>query len=108
MHERIFTQNLDSQITVAITLPKKDWIILLPYLEELSPKKLTRIYCIVQHKLFHCNLRFIFQTKCKIGSFLKFKDIFASFIRFNIFYNFSLVVTMTQPLVKFSFILKPE
>ena len=73
---------------VVRTVPKKDLLIALPYLDKLSPQIRTRINRIMKNKLLYCNVRFVFQTKCKISSFFTFKDKIPSFLRSGIVYKF--------------------
>ena len=42
----------------------------------------------MKNKLLYCNVRFVFQTKCKISSFFTFKDKIPSFLRSGIVYKF--------------------
>ena len=42
----------------------------------------------MKNKPPYCNLRFAFQTKCKISNFFTFTDIIPSFLRFGVVYKF--------------------
>ena len=42
----------------------------------------------MKNKLPYCNIRFVFQTKCKISNFFTFKDKIPSFLRSGIVYKF--------------------
>ena len=42
----------------------------------------------MKNKLQYCNIRLVFQTKCKISKFLTFKDKILSFLRFGSIYKF--------------------
>ena len=42
----------------------------------------------MKNKISYCNIRFVFQTKCKINNFFTFKDKVPSFLRSSIVYNF--------------------
>ena len=42
----------------------------------------------MKNKLPYCNIRFVFQIKCKISNFFTFKDKLPSFLRFGIVYKF--------------------
>ena len=42
----------------------------------------------MKNKLLYCNLRFVFQTKCKIVSTFTIVDSIPSFSRFDIIYKF--------------------
>ena len=52
------------------TVPKKNLVIALPYLGKLSLQIRSRINRIMKNKLPYCNIRFVFQTKCKISNFV--------------------------------------
>ena len=73
---------------VVSTVPKKNLLIALPYLGKLSLQIRTRINHIMKNKLRYCNIRFVFQTKCKNNNFFTFKDKIPSFLRSGIFYKF--------------------
>ena len=70
------------------TVLKKNLVIALPYLGKLSLQIRTRINRIMKNKLPYCNIRFVFQTKCKISNFFTFKDKIPSFLRSGIVYKF--------------------
>ena len=73
---------------VVSTVPKKNLVIGLPYLGKLSLQIRTRINRIMKNKLPYCNIRFVFQTKCKISNFFTFKDKSPSLLRSVIVYKF--------------------
>ena len=73
---------------IVSTVPEKNLVIALPYLGNLSLQMLTRINRIMKNKLPYCNIRFVFQTKCKISNFFTFKDKIASFLRSGIVSKF--------------------
>ena len=73
---------------VVSTVPKKDLVIGLPYLGKLSLQIRSRINRIMKNKLPYCNIRFAFQTKCKISNVFKFKDKIPLFLRSGIVYKF--------------------
>ena len=70
------------------TVPKKNLVIALPYSDKLSLQIRTRINRTIKNKLPYCNIRFVFQTKCKISNFFTFKDKISSSLRFGIVYKF--------------------
>ena len=87
MHKK----NLDKVLTqkiVASTVPKKDLMIVLPYLGKLSLQIRTRINRVMKNKLPHCNFRIVFQSKCKLINFFTFKDKIPIFLHSGIDYNF--------------------
>ena len=73
---------------VVSTVPKKNLVIALPYLVKLSLEIRTSINRIMKNKLPYCNIRFVFQTKCKISNFFTFKDKISLFLRSGIVYKF--------------------
>ena len=48
---------------VVSTVPKKDLVIALPYLDKFSLQIRARIDPLMKNKLPYCNIRFVFQTK---------------------------------------------
>ena len=77
--------NGDSTVS---TVPKKNLVIVLPYLGKFSLEIRTRINGIMKNKLPYCNIQFVFQTKCKISNFFTFKDKIPSSLRSGIVYKF--------------------
>ena len=80
---------------VVSTVPKKDlvialpyFVIALPYLGKLSLQICTQINRITKNKLPYCNIRFVFQTTCKISNFFTFNNKILSFLRSGIVYKF--------------------
>ena len=85
---KYFLGKIQPPTTVASTVPKKDLVIALPYLDKLSlQKRSTRVNRIMKHKLSYCNIWFIFQTKSKISIFLHLKTE-TLFLRSDIIYKF--------------------
>ena len=81
--DKVLTQNV-----VVSTVPKKDLLIVLPYLGKLSLQIRTRINRVMKNKLPHCNFRIVFQSKCKLINFFTFKDKIPIFLRSGIVYKF--------------------
>ena len=73
---------------VVTTVPEKNLVIALPYLGKFSIQIRTRINRIMKNKLPYCNIRFVFQTKCKIKNSFTFKDKVPSFLHSSIAYKF--------------------
>ena len=82
-----FLDKVLTQKVVVSTVPKKDLMIVLPYLGKLSLQIHTRINRVMRNKLPHCNLRVVFQTKCKLINFFTFKDKTPAFLRSGIVYK---------------------
>ena len=74
--------------TVASRVPKKDLVITLTYLGKLSLQICTRINHILKNNLPYCNIRFAFQSKCKMSKFFTFEDRIPWFIRSGIVNKF--------------------
>ena len=62
-------------------------VVSMPYLGKLSLQIRTGINRIMKNKLPYCNIRFVFQAKCKIGNFFTFKDKILSFSHSGIVYK---------------------
>ena len=75
-----FSDRALTQTVVVRTVPKKDFMIVLPYLGKLN--------CVMENKLSHCNFQIVFQSKCKLISFFTFKDKIPIFLRSGIVYKF--------------------
>ena len=93
---------------VVSTVPKKDLMIVLPYLGKLSLQIRTRINHVMRNKLPHCNLRIVFQTKCKLINFSHSKIKFLYSYVLALFINLSAVAAMLPIMAKLSAILKSE
>ena len=73
---------------VVRAVPKKDFMILLPYLSKLSLQIRTRTNLVMKNKLLHCNFRIAFQTKCKLINFLALKNKIPVFLHCGIVFKF--------------------
>ena len=69
-------------------LAPKPVVSTVPYLGKLCLQIRTRINRIMKNKLPYCNVRFVFQTKCKISNVFTFKDKIPSFLCSGIVYKF--------------------
>ena len=75
-------------VPVVSTVPKKNLVIVLPYLGKLPLQIHTRINRIMKNRLPYCNIRFVFQTKCNTSNFFTFKDKIPLFLLSGIVYKF--------------------
>ena len=73
---------------IVSTVPKKDLMIVLPYLGKSLLQIRTRIDRVMKNKLSYCNFQLVFQTKCKLFNFFTFKDKNIIFLRSDIVYKF--------------------
>ena len=62
----------------------------------------------MKNKLPYYNIRFIFQTKCKISHFFTFKDKMSSFLLSDIVYIFECGTAMLPIIAKLNVILMSE
>ena len=76
--KNFFGQSINTEIVVS-TVPKKDLIIVLPYLGKLALQIRTRIY------QFQTN---VFQTKCMLINFFTFKNKIPVFLRSGFVHKF--------------------
>ena len=83
-----FLNRVLTRKVVVSTVPKKDLMIVLPYLGKLSLQIRTRINLVMKSKLLHCNFRIVFQTKCKLINLFTFKDKTPIFLSSGIVYKF--------------------
>ena len=70
------------------TVPKKDYLIVLPYLGPLSDKICKRIKNVFNRYIPTGNINFVWKTQRRISQFLKFKDVIASDYESHIIYQF--------------------
>ena len=54
--------------------PKKEFLIILPYLGVNSLKLRTKLVNIFKHNIPYASIKVIFRSSCHLGSFFKFKD----------------------------------
>ena len=89
--DKCIKEFLDRVLTgkvVVSTVPKKNLMIVLPYLGKLSLQIRTRINRVMKNKLPHCILQIVFQTKCKLINYFTFKDKIPVFLCSGIVYKF--------------------
>ena len=70
------------------TVPKKELLVVLPYLGTFSLNLRKRLYKSVSKSLPQCNIKVIFQSKNRLSSFFKFKDSIPSHLRSHLIYKF--------------------
>ena len=73
---------------VVSTVPKKDLMMVVPYLLKLSLKNGTRINRVIKNQRPHCNFPVVFQTKFNLINVFAFKDRILVFLRSCIIYKF--------------------
>ena len=85
--KKILNRVLTQKVVVS-TVPKKDMMIVLPYLGKLVLHIRTRINCVIKSKLPHCSFQIVFHGKCKLINFFTFKDKSPIFLHSGIVYKF--------------------
>ena len=83
-----FSDKILAPKSVVSTVSKSDLQIALPYLGKFSFQIRLRINRIMKNKLLYCNVRLVFQTKCKNSNFFSFKDKIPMFLRSGVIYKF--------------------
>ena len=70
------------------TVPKRELLVVLPYLGTFSLNLRKRLYKSVSKSLPQCNIKVIFQSKNRLSSFFKFKDSIPLHLRSHLIYKF--------------------
>ena len=70
------------------TVPKKELLVVLPYLVTFSLNLRKRLNKSVSKSLPQCNIKVIIQSKSRLSSFFKFKDFIPLNLRFHLIYKF--------------------
>ena len=70
------------------TVPKKELLVVFPYLGKFSLNLRKRLYKSVSKSLPQCNIKVIFQSKNRLSSFFKFKDSIPLHLRSHVIYKF--------------------
>ena len=107
MHKRFLDRVLTQKVVVS-TVPKKDFMIVLPYLGKLLLHIHTRINRLMKNRLPHCNFQIVSRVSASwsISSHSKIKSLFSYVLA--LFINLSVVATMLPIMAKLSAILKSE
>ena len=70
------------------TVPKKELIVILPYLGKMSQTVKTRLTKTMNKQMKFCKLRVIFQTNSRLKNYFRFKDSVTETLRSNLIYKF--------------------
>ena len=70
------------------TVPKKELIIILPYLGNMSQIVKTKLTKTMNKHMKFCKLRVIFQSNNKLRNYFRFKDSVSETLRSNLIYKF--------------------
>ena len=69
-------------------VPKRELLVVLPFLGKFSLNLRKRLYKSVSKSLPQCNIKVIFQSKNRLSSFFKFKDSIPLHLRSHLIYKF--------------------
>ena len=106
--KEFFYSVLTPKIVVS-TVPRRDLMIALSYLDKLSLQIRTRINRVMKNKLPYCNFWIIFRVKYTSINFFTIKDKITVFLRSGIVYKFTCRVASMLPIMaKLSAILKSK
>ena len=72
---------------IVSTVPKRDLLVVLPFLGTFSLNLRKRLYKSVSKSLPQCNIEVIFQSKNRLSSLFKFKDSIPLYLRFHLIYK---------------------
>ena len=73
---------------ILITVPKKDVLIVFPFLGQFSLNLRSRLYNCFSKTLSQCNIKVIFQSKNRLSNVFRFKDSISKNLRSHIVYKF--------------------
>ena len=84
-----FLNNMFIQRLQIPTVPKKELIIILPYLGKMSQIVKTRLTKTMNKHMKFCKLRVIFQINNRLKNYIRFKDSVPETLRSSLIYKFS-------------------
>ena len=73
---------------IVLTVPRKELLVVLPFLGKFSLNLRKRLYKTVSKSLPQCNIKVIFQSKNRLSSLFKFKDSIPLYLRSHVIYKF--------------------
>ena len=73
---------------IVLTVPKKELLVVLPFLGMFSLNLRKHLYKAVSKSLPQCNVKVIFQSKNRLSSLFKFKDSIPLYLRCHVDYKF--------------------
>ena len=71
-----------------ITVPKKDVLIVLPFLGQFSLNLRSRLYNCFNKTLTQCDIKIVFQSKNRLSDLFRFKESTPKELRSHIVYKF--------------------
>ena len=88
------------------TVPRKELLMVLPFVGKSYMSMRTRLYKSVSKLLPHSNIKVVCQSKKRLSNLLKFKDS-VPYVP-TLFINISVVIAILRPIVKLNVILRLE
>ena len=73
---------------IVLIAPKRELLLVLPFLGTFSLNLRKRLYKSVNKSLPQCNIKVIFQSKNRLSSLFKFKDSIPLYLRSHLIYKF--------------------
>ena len=73
---------------IVLTVPKRELLVVLPFLRTFSLNLRKRLYKSVSKSLPQCNIKVIFQSKNRLNNLFKFKDSIPLYLRSHLIYKF--------------------
>ena len=73
---------------IVLTVPKRELLVVLPFLGTFSLNLRKRLYKSVSKSLPQCNIKVIFQSKNRLSSLFKFKDSIPLYLPSHLIYKF--------------------
>ena len=83
-----FLDTLHVAKQIVLTVPKKELLVVLPFLGTFSLNLRKRLYKAVSKSLPRCNIKVIFQSKNRLSSLFNFKDSIPLYLRSLVIYKF--------------------
>ena len=90
------------------TVPKKELLVVLPYLGTFSLNLRKRLYKLVSKILSQCNIKVIFQSRNDWVAFFNLRTTFPYIFAPILFINFTVVIAILLTMAKLNIILKLE
>ena len=93
---------------IILTLPKRELLVVLPFIETFSMNLRKGLYKLVRESLSQCNIKVIFQSKNWLSNLLNSRTPFPYIFAPTLFINFSVVIAIFLIMAKLNVILKLE
>ena len=85
---KVFLDKIYKPKIAKLTVPKKEILLILPYIGKISLQIRTKIDKVFKEFLPYCNLRIVYHSNCRLKTFFPFKDSIPKLLRSGIIYKF--------------------